>query len=388
MKQFGRFSCAALIALAAIAVLGATSASASFQAGAVGSAFDGSPTGSVVFSVQGTKLECDAEMLGEVEGTEENTQDLHPALECHASGFGTFYSHAEGCAFRLDPNEEATLHSCKSGGIEMNLDNASVHCHVFIPNQTVPVSYTNGSEESPFAVSFDKSTFDGEVTESRQGCWLTKTEETTVQMTGNYEVVAAGGFWFDPEKTLPSEFHTAASSSIEGTPAEGVTSFTIDNSEQMECEIGDLAGEFPAAESSKGLGELAVDPATGSCTSSYWGGGASIDETGCSYEFGSAGTAGLTSCANGGIVLSVKVPFIARCKVFVPDQSGAAEVTYRNHGVNGDVGVQATQNLALSGEVTESHGSCPYAFGEEVSVSQQGTVQLVADEGATELWFG
>jgi hypothetical protein len=388
MKQLGRLGCVAVATTALIAFIGAASASAAFHSAEAGMSLNGTPTTTSVLSIQGNELVCKTGLLGGTSSGAPNTQVLAFSLSCFSSGYGWSSGNIEGCKFRFDQFQDATLHSCKKGGIELTWDSANYHCAVLIPNQTVPVTYKNGSEDAFLNVAFS-SAFTANVTKAQQLCFLKVAEGVPVSLTTNYKVAAAGGnFWFDPAESEPSKFHTAASAAIEGTAMDGATTFKIDSGETLECQVGGLSGSFPGSASSETLGELAASPATGSCESSWWINAVSIDETGCKYVFHADGTADLEACSKGGIVVTWKIPYVVKCKVFIPNQSGASTVTYRNHGVNGDIGVRATLDLGLSGEVTEAGGFCLYGLSEEVSVSQESVTDFLSDEGATELWFG
>jgi hypothetical protein len=389
MKQVGRLGLIVLATAALIAFIGTAPASAAFKSTQQGLYLSGTTTIQPALSLQGSTLGCESGLQGTTSKGAPNTQDLHPGIRCFASGYGWSVEHTSGCLFRFDQYQNATLHSCSNGGIELTWDSANYHCAVLIPNQTVPVTYKNGGANSYLEANFSETAFQASVTKSEGQCYLKVAENTTAKLNANYKVQAAGGsFWFDPTESEPSLFHTAASASIAGTPVGGTTTFKIDGAESLGCQVGGLAGSFPAATSSKTLGELAVGTATGSCSSSWWGGsGVSIDQTGCKYVLGADGKADLGSCSKGGITVTWNVPaYFVKCKVFIPNQTGASTVTYRNHGVSA-IGVRATLALSLSGEVTEASGWCPYSL-KKVTVTQESVTDVLANGGADELWFG
>jgi hypothetical protein len=261
-------------------------------------------------------------------------------------------------------------------------------CAVFVPNQTVPVYYKNGAEHSFLQFGFSGTKFEGELTKATATCPLPKEfGEIEVRLDTSIDVTTIDGFWFDPVESTPSEFHAASSASIDGASLDGTT-FEIDGAETVEFPVGDLSGSFPAAASAETLGELAVGTATSACESSYWKTAAvSIDQTACEYVLHADGTVDLDSCGNGGIVLATQSLF-AKCTIVIPNQSGASSVEYRNHGVDGDIGVRATLAADLVGEVTKSTGICQYDLEEEVGVTQENVTDFLVDEGETELWFG
>lgn len=390
MKKWWKMGIA-MSAIALIALIGPVVASASFRASEPGLMLTGSEQTTTVLTVQGQSLTCQSGPLGETQGEVYANQELTlGGIDCEL-GWQDFATDSAGCSLRLSSYQVATLHSCEAGGIEMSwkASGSLGHCVIFIPNQTFPVAYANGPENSYLALDVETG-LRAAVTEAKgPACsYFSVTESTVANLGAEYKVSAEwGDFWFDASEMPAGEFHTAPSSAIEGTLAGGSSTFKI-NSETVECEIGDVAGEFPESASSEALGDLALGPATGACASSYWSEGVTIDATGCRYSFHADGTADLESCGNGGILVSEEIPNIVDCEIFIPNQSGSSGVTYENESANGTLRVRAAMSLGLAGEVVKAGWFCPYNKGQEVSVTQEGVTDFLSDEGSEELWFG
>jgi len=149
--------------------------------------------------------------------------------------------------------------------------------------------------------------------------------------------------------------------------------FTVTGSKTECSEIG-FTG---TTESTEGSNQRAV-PSYGGCTA--FGFGATVTNSGCTYNASAAGTATLEG---GSCTMTVQVNnAFAKCKSVVKAQGGLSGVSYSNGA--GDV-VGKANVTGVADEVTESSGLCPLTVGKHTNATLTGESTVQA-EGTTVSW--
>jgi hypothetical protein len=108
---------------------------------------------------------------------------------------------------------------------------------------------------------------------------------------------------------------------------------------------------------------------------------------GCLFKYHASGTVDLKSCQAGGIVFEWSLPFIFKCKVIFPNQTGMTGITYTNakYEGSGTDFVRFDQSLSLTANVVISTGACPLG-GEGVPATFSAVSEVAA--GGTGLSIG
>lgn len=153
--------------------------------------------------------------------------------------------------------------------------------------------------------------------------------------------------------------------------------FTVTN-QQVKCDVITMSGTTAAS----GSTTQTVQPTYESCEA--FGFTATVNTAGCSFTFAAAtnaenhASATLSGCTAGGITITVNIPFIAKCKVEVKNQT-VTGINYSNTASDIDVTVTAK---GIHAEVTEDSGACPLSLGTHTDSTYTGKSTVQA-EGAT-----
>lgn len=175
-----------------------------------------------------------------------------------------------------------------------------------------------------------------------------------------------------------AEFHSSAgSATLSGTKmTEHV--FTTQG-EKVTCETANFSGT--GAESGTSATQE-MHPEYSGC--SAFGFNATVNTAGCQYNFhAEGGTVDLKSCTSGNVVITVSIPFIAKCVVNVKNQNGINGQEYVN-ATPTKVEV-VTNSTNISSNVVTSTGACPLELGEGTS-TYTGTSTVTANGEAAEIW--
>lgn len=165
--------------------------------------------------------------------------------------------------------------------------------------------------------------------------------------------------------------------------------FTITGS-NVNCNKISFAGFSPATETSR---EATATPKYEECTA-FGFANATVDTEGCHYTFTDTTTGNpastsethasvhLSTCTKGGATITVNIPFIAKCKVFIPNQEIKDAVHYENKttGTMTTVQVNATAKT-IEAKVQESTGSCPLTVATHTNASYTGSQLVEVVEG-------
>jgi hypothetical protein len=176
------------------------------------------------------------------------------------------------------------------------------------------------------------------------------------------------------------EFHSsAASATLHGTQSNSHT-FTVQGS-TVTCTEAVFTGTGPASKNSP---TQEVAPTYSGCTA-FGFAGATVNSAGCKYKFYAAETkVDLKSCASGGVTVTVNVPFVAKCVVFVPNQEGITTTSFENTAKR--LVLNNSTNASLTSNVTTSTGLCPLTVKNGVTSTYVGNTEINANAGAAELW--
>jgi hypothetical protein len=145
---------------------------------------------------------------------------------------------------------------------------------------------------------------------------------------------------------------------------------------KIQCATAIFTGQTEALESSS---QKAV-PQYSNCTA-FGMSGATINSSGCVYNFTASGEVHIESCTSGGFTVASATAF-GKCKMFVKNQSIPNAVTYSNTVGKVDVDVIAE---GIHVEVTESTGICPVKLGTHTTGKTSIKVEVAA-EGTTIQW--
>lgn len=135
------------------------------------------------------------------------------------------------------------------------------------------------------------------------------------------------------------------------------------------------AASMPSTELNVYLEECEADGIPGTPT---W------STNGCWLEYHASGTVDLKSCKAGGIVFEWSIPWILKCKVVFPNQTGMTGIIYTNAKYKfGKYEVDMVlfdQDLSLTADVVTSTGFCPVE-GEGVAATFGAFSEVAAAQG-------
>lgn len=168
------------------------------------------------------------------------------------------------------------------------------------------------------------------------------------------------------------------------------------------CKKGSSTGTAPPPTSSK----LTTTTVWEECTA-FGFAGATVNTAGCSITLTATTTKDkedvvtpqtsethapmhLENCTAGGMTITVNVPFVAKCKVLIPNQEIPDAAHYENNLPAGDIIVKTTPT-EVDAIVQESTGACPLTVGTHTNAAainsthttkvQDGTISYDKDHG-------
>src|SRR4051794_36903178 len=179
-----------------------------------------------------------------------------------------------------------------------------------------------------------------------------------------------------------AEFHASVlGAKVSGEQVES-HKFTLTGS-SITCKVAKFTGETEGTLSggSYNTPTTKAHPEYSECTA-FGFLGATVDTTGCIYEFhAQTGTVDLKSCTKGGIIVTASSAF-GKCVMENPNQNGINGQSWVTGGTSPNRDITATANATnIKAKVTTSTGICPLTVGEHTNGTYTGTTTMKAASG-------